>query len=469
MAAEQVQSVWFLCLVCVDAFAKYVYLYGSALLGLLEQKETAAREAHIPRGGSSAFHRGMLAMMEEDARRRKKLAGKLRWDMKQASCRFAEFDRDGNQQLDFEEFYAMLPSSVHASCTDSDVRWWFNSADTDGDGNISVNEFFLWSLHNAQEKWGSNALEAAFLKYDADGTGQLDALEFARAAEDVGFGAVANEIFEGLENKSTRTVSYRELIKALTEKVPNDIETKKMLSALVWTYDKQSNEDLASGVDTSKWVINGRDVETVQAELRALMHQSDAHVIELVKLFDQDAPSTMFMNIDDMEFQNTMRTRLGYNGSTQVLMDVFASLDTNRDGVIGFDELFEFVRGRRHSLDERTRAVLQPKNIETPEGVTLDQIVWNEEVLRFLIRHTLGMHHIGPADLLRVWAGRAAGAKTGLGIHLLSDSIHSYFFGQSDLDLWENEVKTVVKDAFKTMVRLLPVCTPSNAVSRRSL
>ena len=68
-------------------------------------------------------------------------------------------------------------------------------------------------------------------------------------------------------------------------------------------------------------------------------------------------------------------------------------MDSDGSGTIGFDELFEFVRGRRHSLDERTRAVLQPKNIETPEGVTLDQIVWNEEVLRFLIRHTLGMHH----------------------------------------------------------------------------
>ena len=426
-----------------------------------------ARGAHTRAEETQRFIAGLA--MEDEGRRRRKLAGKLRWDMKKASCRFAEFDRDGNQHLDFEEFYAMLPSTVHASFTDADVRWWFNSADTDGDGSISVNEFFLWSLHNAQEKWGSNALEAAFVKYDGDGTGHLDALEFARAAEDVGFGAVANEIFEGLENKSTRTVSYRGLVKALSEKVPSDTNTKEMLSALVWTYDKQSNEDAAIGINTSKWVISGRDVESVQAELRELFNQSEAHVIDLVKLFDQDAASTMFMQIDDMEFQNTMRTRLGDNGSTQVLEEGFASLDTNGDGFIGFDELFEFVRGRRHSLDERTRKVLQPKAIETPEGVTLDQIVWDEEVLQFLIRHTLEKHHTGPADLLRVWAGRAAGAKKGLGIHLLSDSVHSYFFGKSDLDLWEHEVKTVVKDAFKNMVGLLPVCTLLNAVSHRSL
>ena len=76
VAAEQVQSVWFLCLVCGDAFAKYVYLYGSALLGLLEQKERnrRARGAHTARRKLSvsswdARHDGGGRAAAQEARR----------------------------------------------------------------------------------------------------------------------------------------------------------------------------------------------------------------------------------------------------------------------------------------------------------------------------------------------------------------------------------------------------------------
>ena len=47
---------------------------------------------------------------------------------------FTEFDIDGNQSLDFEEFYAMQPNVIRDRYTAEEIRQWFDSADLDGNG-----------------------------------------------------------------------------------------------------------------------------------------------------------------------------------------------------------------------------------------------------------------------------------------------------------------------------------------------
>lgn len=44
-------------------------------------------------------------------------------------------------------------------------------------GRLSVNEFFAWSLSGAALKHGATAIEAAFARYDRDGSGYLDSFE----------------------------------------------------------------------------------------------------------------------------------------------------------------------------------------------------------------------------------------------------------------------------------------------------
>ena len=55
---------------------------------------------------------------------------------------FAEYDLDGNQKLEFDEFLAMQPKVVHSNFSVSQIRYWFDQADIDGNGSLSVNEFF---------------------------------------------------------------------------------------------------------------------------------------------------------------------------------------------------------------------------------------------------------------------------------------------------------------------------------------
>ena len=50
------------------------------------------------------------------------------------------------------------------------IRKWFDSADTDKNGVLSVTEFFLWSLEQAATRFGDGraSLEAVLSAYDTD-------------------------------------------------------------------------------------------------------------------------------------------------------------------------------------------------------------------------------------------------------------------------------------------------------------
>lgn len=263
-------------------------------------------------------------------------------------CRRFWFTHAGNQKLDFEEFLAMQPLRVRQQFAAEEIRRWFDAADGNGDGVLSINEFFCWSLTNASRKHGTTALEEVFARYDKDKTGFLDSIEFTRAATEMGFGAVAHQIFRGLDDDGSGTLSYHELVRGLADEVPVDPKTKQLLSAMVWSYDESTKVDHAraqSSLQTSNWVIRGLDAGSVRAELQDLLRESGGHVADLIKLFDDDAGTELV--IDDMEFTKTMRATFGYMGTKAVLDEVFKSLDTDGSGTIGFDELFEFVRVQR--------------------------------------------------------------------------------------------------------------------------
>ena len=74
----------------------------------------------------------------------------------------------GNQKLDFEEFLAMQPRRVREAYSSDSIEKWFQAADTNGDGTLSINEFFRWSLTNSAKKYGAEALQTIFEKYDQD-------------------------------------------------------------------------------------------------------------------------------------------------------------------------------------------------------------------------------------------------------------------------------------------------------------
>lgn len=82
------------------------------------------------------------------------------------------------------------------------------------------------------------------------------------------------------------------------------------------------------------------------------------------------------------QFAKVIKRTFGFRGPAALLADLFHNLDTDEIGRIGFDELYELIRGVRHSLDHRKAldATLQP-----PHGVSMDELVWSTQTLRVLM------------------------------------------------------------------------------------
>ena len=202
------------------------------------------------------------------------------------------------------------------------------------------------------------------------------------------------------------------------------------------------------------------------------------------QIFDHDAGNEML--IDDVEFSSAMRDKFGYKGPSHALSQLFAFLDTDHGGAIGFDELvsdqrfifcsessaslrsctsaharrlapmlflpvarpqFEFIRGRRCSLDARNKRITL--RLEPPPGAvyTLRDILWNVDSLRFLLQQSLKRGNVKVTDLMKAWDSSQDGQLSRREFLLKIQT----FFKEDDAQLWETDVKSVALDAFNEM------------------
>ena len=113
---------------------------------------------------------------------------------KDAGLAFLDADINGDQQLSWDEFYLCIPASIKSRSSMDELKDLFESVDTDGSGFISIDEYFMWSINICVNQNG-RGLEPIFRRYDQNGTGTLDANEFAQICTDINFGMYAHDIF----------------------------------------------------------------------------------------------------------------------------------------------------------------------------------------------------------------------------------------------------------------------------------
>ena len=122
---------------------------------------------------------------------------------------------------------------------------------------------------------------------------------------------------------------------------------------------------------------------------------------------------------------------------------MFESIDTDKSGKIGFDELFEFVRGHRHSLDHRTKHGFQGLQLPPGADFTLNEIAWDLETLRILMQQMLIRFH---------GASRRDSAWDDSGDFQLDkrEFVQNMrkFLDDQHADLWDSEVQPIVEQAF---------------------
>ena len=210
-----------------------------------------------------------------------------------------------------------------ASRSEDDLRVWFAAADVDGDGKLSVSEFFMWSLSNAVTLYGSKAILELFQKHDKELMGSLDILAFKRLSKELGFGAVTAPIRRslmahfGATSPREHTLDFPAVIDSLPfqQRSTCSCDAKTLLPELVRAY-QDATLAATNVLKQRRWALKGKDAHSLRVELRDAMSQVNGHVGDLIKLFDEDSGPEL--QIDEHEFFNAMFYRFGYKGREAV-------------------------------------------------------------------------------------------------------------------------------------------------------
>lgn len=307
-------------------------------------------------------------------------------------------------------------------------------------------EFFKYSIGPASLEHGSAALDGVFKQFDKDGNGSLDFKELSDAADTIGMGGLANDIlnaFMQTDRDRSGGITYGEMLEELRRASRADSRTILLLTTLIWASESSRPEQSCKVLELAKtWRIKSRDAPALHAELQKLLRDTGCHVADLLALFDHDALVTR--SVDDVEFLAGLKS-FGYKGSAKVASDVFKMIDKSGDGQIGFDELFEFIRGRRHCLDRRNVQVRQMR-LQPPPGVSsLENVVWDVETLRILLQQMLARYGVSIGELMSSWDRN--GDFTVQRLEFL-DGVRGFCSEYERVQLWEREVANVAMEAF---------------------
>jgi Ca2+-binding EF-hand superfamily protein len=377
----------------------------------------------------------------------------IRRQIRAAGRRFAEHDLDGSKELDFDEFYCMLPYSLREERSVSELRQCFSDADSNGNGTLSINEFWLWSMSTAGQTHGVKTLEDLLRRYDTDKTGVLNELQFERMCMETGFASGADDMFKQLCGKRAGKLNHSELAEAIIKGAPPMAPASRNLLSQLWkTSDSEDEKRTASTPKPQpdakiKFHVTGKDAASLRASLQEQLRSSGLNTGLLIKLFDCDADTSF--SIDSLEFFTALRSRFGYGGSFFIIDEVFKQLDLDGSGEIGFDELYEFVRGRRHSLDSRSKKVWKMMCKVPPWATyTLESIAWDQETLREQILLMM--------DRANVKADNVAAAFDKLGDGLVErdeflKNVGGWF--RANEKLWHAEIEEHAEAAYDAMAR----------------
>ena len=363
---------------------------------------------------------------------------------REAGLAFLDADVNGDQRLSWEEFYNVVPDDMKRVNSKEQIRDLFDSADADKSGQITIDEYFVWTLSVAAEQSGTG-LESLFRRYDSNGTGTLDADEFAKACGDINFGAYAHEVFLDLDMDNSGCISYHELMDSLKKrKAAINRDSKRFLTQLSFqstSTDAQVGRDQrVREVDTSEWRFTGKDMRSLCSSMSTYlltnsMRVSDLHHLMVVKN-GADALSRE-------KFPTTMKM-IGYVGEDELLHQIFAALDADNSGSIKLDELYGWMTGsagRRKASREVT--LLKGRS----DRLTLDRIDWTVEELQRQLQLMLLWNGLTPLDLMRGWDADQGGSFSFKEfLRMLKKLVNP---DRELTDLWDFTIRPVVQKTFR--------------------
>ena len=345
---------------------------------------------------------------------------------------FFEADIDDSRALSFEEFLTVVPAQMKSGKSQNALRSMFEVVDTDGSGAVTMDEFFIWTLSCMKTTKGTG-LEEVFQRYDADHIGTLNVSEFARAAEDIGYGDIANDIFMEFNPDNSGTVSHAEILQMIkSHSVSRD--AKRFLTEITFDATRQAIQ-----LNPSEWDLNSDSKESIRAQLAYLMREHDPPA-RVQDLFNFMAKGREVLRRED--FDEAM-LRIGLPAKSIWLVDaLFKQIDLDGSGDVTIREMSAWLNGV-----EIRKGLARKLRLRSRDGLVLRDLTWNAATLRAQLQVALIDAGLSPIDLLRAWDTRAdgTGAFSKREMLIMMKQI------TGDLELWDDHVRDAVVEAFTVL------------------
>ena len=360
---------------------------------------------------------------------------------------FASSDDNGDDVLSFDEFrkavarlrgHGKAPPEVP---TDEE-REIFKQMDRDGDGVISSEEWFLWTLDLAARDSMGHGWHTLFESFDYGGEGCLTAIEFTLAIESMGFQTCfAQDLFCEMDTDHSGSITYDEFHRQLSQikltgSAQRFVANFTFRGAHVRAHAERMGKDhprrlsasssvavlAGQTIDFGAWDVTADDEPGLRA---TLLHHLASSKLEPSTLFELLATASEVSSEADAVagagpnarpaagppvpprshltediFINGLQ-RLGYRGDRALLSRIFADgIEKAKPDVASAHELQEWLNG----VTGRRRIGRELHLLHgLPETARLEDLEWTVNGLRNALVAMLQRHELAPLDLLRLW------------------------------------------------------------------
>ena len=363
---------------------------------------------------------------------------------REAAVAFVNADKNGDGILTFDEFMSALPEDTRRLNSKKALREVFDLADIDGNGEVTMDEYFVWTLGVADSV--GSGLEAIFRKYDKSGEGTLDSSEFQLAIEDMGFGGFGQTLFCELDRDGSGTISFSELKKMLKTRTTSEVSnnSKRFLMSMAFE-GSQVELDLRM----EEWDLQSLDADSLREEIQLKLLARSGRASDLFKVFVTSDGRKNFQKessgtrLTKELFIRILTYTAGFKGTPDVLREVFNEMDDDRSGMIGIAEL----HGWLNNNSGRAKAARDLKLRNRGSGVApLDEIEWSPKELQKQMQLMLFKANLGPLDLIRAFDDRGSGEGNLEFSRREFLAMHKMII--DDLELWDSGIRDAVSEAF---------------------
>ena len=372
-----------------------------------------------------------------------KPAGALMDIVQKAMIAFLQADKNGDRVLNFDEFKEVLPKDMKV--TEEQAREIFNMCDADGNGTISQDEFFFWTVQVATQYGGNqiSGLQEQFKKFDTSGDGQLNSLEFRNAVEPFGFGAVAHDMFLELDLDGTGTVSYTELMQTLkSRRVSVTSGVKKLMTSMSFDLMRREMQD-SRQFDSTPW--NAQSSDEVRQVCCDRIFAISAKPFDLWKVMLEKGGAAKQKKVGKKQFSKALHAALGFEaGQDELASTCFDEMDEMQSGQVSFDHFLNWINAR-HRKKVMVKTLKLQYNRD-PSDPPLESIVWTWEVLRCEFQKMLMRAGASPLDILLSYDQSADGSLSRKEFLVMIKKV------VNDEKLWdESHVKETATDLYESI------------------